>query len=71
MIVNEITKEEAADNWDLPIAAIDEVIEYCSTHQELLKREAESERRYLEQRGISLEPQVTDQTSGTTRASDS
>ncbi len=59
MMVNEETPEEAADNWDLPLAAVLEAIEYCSTHQELLKREAEEERRYLEEHGVSLEPTVT------------
>jgi uncharacterized protein (DUF433 family) len=58
MIVNKETPEEAAENWDLPLNAIREAIEYCQTHQELLKREAEEERRYLEERGISLEPRV-------------
>ncbi|MGH2413354.1 MAG: hypothetical protein ACRDEA_06625 [Microcystaceae cyanobacterium] len=59
MIVNGETPEEAADNWDLPLAAVREAIEYCETHQELLKQEALEERRYLEERGISLEPKVT------------
>ncbi len=59
MMVNEETPEEAADNWDLPLAAVLEAIEYCQTHQELLRREASSERRRLEEKGISLEPQIT------------
>jgi hypothetical protein len=58
MIVNELTPYDACDNWDLPMSAITEVIEYCETHQELLKAEAESERRYLEERGIPLEPKI-------------
>lgn len=32
LIVNQETPEEAADNWDLPIAAIQEIIEYCQSH---------------------------------------
>lgn len=60
MIVNELSVEAASDNWDLPIAAIHEVIEYCQTNQELLKQEAQEERRYLEERGIPLEPQTID-----------
>ncbi|MCH2248101.1 MAG: hypothetical protein MK111_26345 [Crocosphaera sp.] len=59
MIVNEMTPEEAADNWDLPKEAIKESIEYCQTHQDLLKHEAEIERRHLEERGIPLEPKIT------------
>lgn len=58
MIVNEETPEEAAENWDLPLAAIEEVIDYCETHQELLKQEALEGRRRLEEKGVSLEPKV-------------
>lgn len=59
MVVNEMTLEEAADNWDLSLEAIKESIEYCETHQDLLKQEAEIERRHLEERGIPLEPKIT------------
>lgn len=59
MIVNEITPEEAVDNWELPLAAIQEVIEYCQTHQELLKQEAQEGRRRLEEKGVPLEPKIT------------
>ena len=58
MIVNEETPEEAAENWDLPLAAISEVIEYCQSHQELLKQEAAEERRIVLE-GVTLEPPVT------------
>jgi hypothetical protein len=58
MIVNDETPQQAASNWDLPLAAISEVIEYCETHQELLKSEADEERRYLEERGVALEPKA-------------
>ena len=58
MIANEDTIHETADNWDLPIEAIKEAIEYCETNRELLKSEAEEERRYLEERGVVLEPKV-------------
>ena len=58
MIVNEMTIEEAADNWELPQNAIKEVIEYCSSHLELLRKEALEGRRRLEEKGVSLEPQV-------------
>jgi uncharacterized protein (DUF433 family) len=59
LIVNSETPEEAAENWDLPLAAIFEIIEYCRTHQELLKKEALEERRYLEAKGVLLEPKIT------------
>ena len=56
LTVNGMTPEEAADNWDLPLAAIHEIIEYCEANQSLLKQEAEEERRRLEARGVRLEP---------------
>ncbi len=59
MITNEMTPEEVADNWDVPLEAVKESIRYCETHQDLLKQEALIERRYLEERGIALEPKIT------------
>jgi uncharacterized protein (DUF433 family) len=59
MMVNEMSPEEAADNWDLPLAAVREAIEYCESHQDLLTKEAQEERRRLEEKGISLESKVT------------
>jgi predicted anti-sigma-YlaC factor YlaD len=56
MIANQLTLEQAVDNWDLPLAAIGEAIQYCETHRDLLEREAEAERQYLQSEGISLEP---------------
>ena len=56
MLVNQDTPEETADNWDLPLSAIHEVMEYCQTHQALLKQEAEAERQFLREQGVSLEP---------------
>ena len=59
LLINGDTVLEAADNWDLPLAAIQEVICYCQNHQSLLQQEAEEERSYLEERGVVLEPSVT------------
>lgn len=58
MMVNELTPEEVAENKELPLAAVMETIEYCETHQDLLKQEAEEERRRLEAKGINLEPRT-------------
>ena len=58
MIVNELTPEEVAENKELPLAAVYEAIEYCQSNQGLLKREAQEERRRLEEKGISLEPKT-------------
>ncbi|ELR97821.1 hypothetical protein [Gloeocapsa sp. PCC 73106] len=59
LIVNQMSLEEAADNWELPLAAIDEVIEYCQTHQELLKQEANEGQKLLAEKGVILEPKTT------------
>jgi uncharacterized protein (DUF433 family) len=59
MIVNQWSIEETAHNWDLPIEAVKEAIEYCQTHQELLAQEADEEREYLNQQGVKIEPQIT------------
>ncbi|MEM6353041.1 MAG: hypothetical protein AAF766_19985 [Cyanobacteria bacterium P01_D01_bin.14] len=58
MKANQMTVEDAADNWDLPIAAIHEAIQYCERHRDLLKLEAEEERHRLESKGVSLEPKT-------------
>jgi uncharacterized protein (DUF433 family) len=58
MLDNEETPEEAAENWDLPLAAVYEIIEYCQTNQQLLRQEALEERRWLEEKGVSLEPTI-------------
>jgi len=55
MIVNDMTPQEAALNWELPLAAIYEAIDYCERNQQLLKQEAEEERHRLEAKGISVE----------------
>lgn len=57
MIVNEMTPEECAEDWDLPLAAIHEAIEYCEIHQGLIEAEAAQERASLDtNRGSFLEP---------------
>lgn len=59
MLVEKMSPEETAKDWDLPLAAVEEAIQYCQTHQDLLRREAEEERHRLEAKGISLEPKIT------------
>ncbi|PZU93781.1 MAG: hypothetical protein DCE90_15795 [Pseudanabaena sp.] len=58
MIANEMSVEETADNWDLPEDAIDEVIRYCESHQDLLKLESDEERYRLVEKGVSFESKV-------------
>lgn len=53
-IANQMSPEEAAENWDLPLAAIDEVMRYCESDRDLLRLEAEEERYHLETKAVSL-----------------
>lgn len=53
ILANTMTAEQAADNWDLPLEAIQEVIQYCETHQELLRLEASEEQYRLREQGVS------------------
>jgi uncharacterized protein (DUF433 family) len=55
MITNQMSPEEAAENWDLPLSVIYEAIRYCESHQELLKLEADEERYRLQAKGVSVE----------------
>lgn len=55
MSANQMSPEQAAENWDLPLSAIYEAINYCESHQELLKLEADEERYRLEAKGVQLE----------------
>ena len=57
-ITNEMSREEAAANWDLPIDAIDEVFRYCESHQDLLKLEADEAYYRLVSKGASFESKV-------------
>ncbi|MEO0536729.1 MAG: hypothetical protein AAF215_23065 [Cyanobacteria bacterium P01_A01_bin.123] len=59
MLANQMTLEQAAENWGLPLAAIQEAVQYCETHQDLLRLEAEEERHRLQGRGVALEPNPT------------
>ena len=56
MLVKNQTRERAAEDWDLPLEAIDEIIEYCIENRELLDMEAGEERRRLLSKGVALEP---------------
>ncbi|MCC3424141.1 MAG: hypothetical protein JGK12_09450 [Microcoleus sp. PH2017_01_SCD_O_A] len=55
MTANEMSPEQAAENWDLPLSAIYEAMNYCESHQELLKLEADEERYRLETKGVQIE----------------
>ena len=55
MIVNKMSTEEAADNWDLPVDAIREIVDYAERNRDLLGMEADEEMRRLQDAGVSLQ----------------
>jgi uncharacterized protein (DUF433 family) len=56
MQVNQMSREEAADNWDLPLEAIDEAVRYCEQNQALIQMEAAEEKLFLQNKGVKLTP---------------
>lgn len=56
MLANQMTVEEAAENWDLPVAAIHEAVQYCEANRVLLQLEAAEELLCLQAAGVSVEP---------------
>jgi hypothetical protein len=54
MQVNQFSVADAMENWDLPEAAIAEIVSYCERHSDLLRAEAEEEKLNLLQRGVAL-----------------
>ncbi|MEG3833488.1 hypothetical protein QUB36_29505 [Microcoleus sp. AT8-B1] len=55
MTANQMSPEQAAENWDLPLSAIYEAIDYCQNNQEILKLEADEERYRLEVKGVQVQ----------------
>lgn len=47
MLSNEMTIEEAADNWDLTLPEVEEAVRYCETHRELIAQESRIDREAL------------------------
>ena len=55
MLANGMSEAQAAENWDLPLAAIREVVAYCAENAELIAAEADEERQQLNKHGEPLE----------------
>lgn len=55
MIINQMSQEEAAENWDLSVEVINEVVLYYESHQQLLKSEADEEQLRLITNEVSFE----------------
>jgi uncharacterized protein (DUF433 family) len=54
MWANKMTPEEVAQDYELPVEAVYEALDYYEKHRELLEAEAEEEREWLRQHGINL-----------------
>jgi len=54
MLTNKMTEGEAAENWDLPVEAIEEIVEYCEGNKPLLAMESDEEKLDLSSQGIRL-----------------
>ncbi len=53
---NRYTPEQASENLELPLAAIQEALAYYAENRALIELEASEERCRLAQRGLPLEP---------------
>ena len=55
MQANSLSEEAAADNWDLPLEAIREIVAYCTEHAALIAAEASEEQQRLRLPGAAFE----------------
>jgi uncharacterized protein (DUF433 family) len=58
MRANGLEAEAAAEDLELPLEQVKEALAYYETHRDLVESEAEEDRRYLRERGVTLEPQT-------------
>ena len=56
MQTNRLSVADAAENWDLPLDAVREIIRYCEQNRDLLSAEAAEERLNLAQNRVNLTP---------------
>lgn len=54
---NNLSEEDAANDFDLPLPAIKEALQYYALNKELIELEALEEKRSLQEKGYKLEPQ--------------
>jgi uncharacterized protein (DUF433 family) len=53
---NQLTPEQASEDLQLPVEAIQEALAYYAENRELIQMEAAEERRWLAEQGYPLEP---------------
>lgn len=56
---NELSPEQAAEDFDLPLAQVQEALAYYEAHRDLVDAELREERQYLQSRGYTVEPPAT------------
>ena len=56
MLANDLSVEEAAEDWDLPVEAVREAVAWCEANRELIAAEAAEDRRAAVESGIRVEP---------------
>ena len=54
MLANKMSSAEAAENWDLPVEAVEEIIRYCEANRGLICMESDEDRRALQDAGVTL-----------------
>lgn len=52
---NQLDMAEAAENWDLPLAAVEEAFAWCNANQALIQAEADEERQHLRAQGVDVD----------------
>jgi predicted DNA-binding antitoxin AbrB/MazE fold protein len=57
MRADHLLPEQAAEQYDLPLEAIQEALGYYQAHREVIDAEAAAEKRYLQDKGYMLEPE--------------
>jgi len=56
MVANEMSEEEAAEDWGLPLEAIREAVAWSEANRQLIAAEAVEEKRWLREHGVAVEP---------------
>jgi len=56
MLANQLSAAEAAEEWDIPVEAVEEAVRWCEANRALLDMEAREEARRLSSAGVALAP---------------
>ena len=56
MLADGMSAEEAAQDWELPVEAVQEAVAWCEANRELIAADAAEERRAAHESGIQVEP---------------